>query len=103
MREIDELRPLTALRLLTLWRESGCKAEEAMERALLCNAAVLAESCFFRKEPVFQGAEAVLEMLTPHEMEVLLRRLVEGKAAPEGAGNPAFDAQRFRALQEGRT
>lgn len=103
MRRVDELRLLTAGRLLTLWRESGCRAEEPVERALLCNAAVLAESCFFQGEPAFDGMEAVLEGLTPREMESLLGRLAEGHAAPEEAGNPAFDETRFEALREERT
>ena len=44
MREWDEVRGLTAGRILTLWRESAKAAEEPLERALLCNAAVIAES-----------------------------------------------------------
>ena len=44
----DELRPPTAGRLLYLWRASRDAAEEPMERSLLCNARVLAESCFIR-------------------------------------------------------
>ena len=40
MRDVEELRPLTAGRLLTLWRQSGEAAEEPVERALLCNARV---------------------------------------------------------------
>ena len=101
MREVDELRPPTALRLLELWRESGRAAEEPVERALLCNAAILAESCFGQGEPIFPCGDAVLEALTPREMEELLRRLAEGEL-PSGAGeNPAFDWGRFRALGEG--
>jgi len=106
MREIDELRPLTAGRLLDIWRESRREAEEETERALLCNAQVLAESCRLRGEPVFLDGRAVLEALTPREMEVLLRRLCTGDGPPGGAGvpdgeNPAFDPARFRALEEG--
>ena len=43
MRDIDELRPLTALRLLTIWRECGQETEDPLERSLLSNARVLAE------------------------------------------------------------
>ena len=103
MREMDELRSLTAGRLLTLWRESGQMAEDPMERALLCNAAVVAESCFFQGERAFGSAEEVLESMTPREMEQLLRRLAEGRNSWETAGNPAFDDGRFQAMQEGRT
>jgi len=103
MREAVELRPLTAGRLLALWRESGRAAEDPMERALLCNAAVLAESCFCEGEALFGGAEEVLEKLTPREIERLLERLREGRSAPEEAGNPSFDEERFRVLQEERT
>ena len=73
MRDVDELRPLTAGRLLTLWREH--REEEPLERALLCNARVLAESCFYRGEPAFGSSEEVLEELTGRQMESLLRAL----------------------------
>ena len=101
MREPDELRQLTAIRLLTIWQECGEAAEEPMERALLCNARVLAECCFCQGEPVFESGEDVLERLTAREMEMLLRQLADG-CAPVAAGeNPAFDSARFRRLQEG--
>lgn len=100
MRELDELRALTAGRLLTIWRESGKAAEEPMEQALLCNAQVLAESCFYQGEPVFDSGEAVLNALTTQEMEQLLRQLAAG-LMPAAAKNPAFDPIRFAALQEG--
>ena len=44
MEELDELRPPTAWRLLEIWRGTRELAEEPLERALLCNAQVLAES-----------------------------------------------------------
>ena len=100
MRSWDELRPLTAGRLLTLWRESGKAAEEPLERALLCNAAVIAESCFWQGEAVFECPEAVLESMTPREMEALLQRMAEGKNPLGGEENPAFDAERFEALRK---
>ena len=43
MEELDELRPPTAWRLLEIWRGTRELAEEPLERALLCNAQVLAE------------------------------------------------------------
>ena len=45
MRDVDELRPLTAGRLLELWRE-GRETEDPLERVLLCNGRILAECCF---------------------------------------------------------
>ena len=100
MRTWDELRPLSAGRLLTLWRESGKTAEEPLERALLCNAAVIAESCYGQEEPVFEGPEAVLEAMTPREMEAVLRLLAEAGNAAGGAENPTFDAERFETLRK---
>ena len=73
-----------------------------MERALLCNAAVLAESCFYQDEPVFEDQEAVLQELTPREMEQLLGALATGSAFAGAEENPAFDAERFESLREGR-
>ena len=101
MKALDQLRPLTAGRLLELWRESGQAAEEPMERALLCNARILAESCLFQGEAAFDSPEAVLAELTPREMEGVLRLLAGGEA-PEAAGeNPHFDESRFQRLREG--
>ena len=79
MRELDELRQLTAGRLLTIWRECGEAAEEPVERALLCNARVLAESCFYQGENVFESSEEVLNLLTAREIETLLRQLADGR------------------------
>lgn len=102
MREIDELRPLTAGRLLAIWRESREAAEDPLERTLLCNAAVLAESCFFRGQRAFSDGAAVLEARTGRQIEALLRRLAAGGEPPAGdAENPAFDRARFEALREG--
>lgn len=97
MREIDELRPLPAGRLLALWRE--CRGEEPLERALVCNARVLAECCYFQGEPVFNSGQAVLEALTCRQMEGLLRGLAGESPAGGGGENPAFDLERFRRLK----
>lgn len=99
MRAVDELRSLTAARLLTLWRECGEAAEEELERALLCNARVLAECCFFEGEPVFADGAAVLDALTTREMETLLRQLAEGDPPTAAAENPAFDPETFQRLR----
>lgn len=91
------LRPLHAGRLLEIRREVRARTEDALERAALCNAQVLAESC--RDEngnPVYSAAEAVLDELTFPEMERLLAALSGG-----AAGNPNFDQARFDALREG--
>lgn len=45
MEELDELRPPTAWRLLEIWAGDPGAGRGALERALLCNAQVLAESC----------------------------------------------------------
>ena len=96
MRSIDELRPLTALRLLTIWRESGEETEDPLVRSLLSNAGVLAECCYDQGERVFADTKDVLVELTPREMERLLTMLGEGGQTL----NPSFDEARFCALQE---
>ena len=96
MRSIDELRPLTALRLLTIWRESGEEAAAPLERRLLSNAGVLAECCYGQGERVFADTKEVLAELTPREMERLLTMLGVGGQTL----NPSFDEARFCALQE---
>ena len=97
MRDIDELRALTAGRLRTIWREK--QDAEPLERALLCNAQVLAESCFFRGEPVFENREAVLAELTGRQMEQLLRTLAGGRQPRPAGENPTFDQGRFLRLK----
>ena len=97
MRDIDELRSLTAGRLLTIWREN--QDAEPLERALLCNAQVLAESCFFRGEPVFENREAVLAELTGRQMEQLLRTLAGGRQPRPAGENSTFDQERFLRLK----
>ena len=98
---VDELRPLSAARLLALWRDCREAADDPLERTLLCNARVLAESCFYQGEPVFRDGEAVLELLTTREMEGLLRRLSSDTALGPAEENPVFDEARFEALWEG--
>lgn len=101
MRMPDELRQPTALRLLTIWRECGVAAEEPVERALLCNACVLAESCFYQGEPVFASSEEVLSQLTAREMETLLQQLADGRITTVEGENPTFDLARYERLREG--
>ena len=101
MEEIDELRTPTAWRLLEIWRETRESAEDALERGLLCNAQVLAESCFCQGAPAFSNGAEVLERLTAGEMEALLRRLMgEPAPLPRQAENPAFNLGRYTALKE---
>ena len=100
MEEIDALRPPTAWRLLEIWRGTRERAEEPLERGLLCNAQVLAESCQRHGEPVFADSAEVLERLTAGEMETLLRRLMGEEPAPAEAVNPSFDSAQFQALRE---
>lgn len=99
MREIDQLRPLTAGRLLAIWREGREQTQDVLERSLLTNAQVLAECCFFQGEAVFSGREDVLEALTAPEMERLLKRLCGDEHG--GAENPGFDMEKFSAMREG--
>lgn len=104
MRELDSLRPLTAGRVLQLWREAKESAQDPLERALLCNAAILAECCQLRGERVYSSPLEALGDLTGREMETLLVRLADGggevslEESGVGEVNPAFDAARFRAL-----
>ena len=101
MREIDELRPLTAGRLLELWQEAREAAEDPLERTILCNARIAAACCFAGGEPAFEDERAVLAALTGRQLEGLLRRISEAESGREGTGNPSFDQERFEALREG--
>lgn len=102
MRDIDELRPLTAGRLLELWRQCR-EAEDPLERVLACNGLILSECCFFQGERVYGDETEALADLTGRQMERLLRRLAEGGGSEDrrpqaGTVNPEFDAARFAAL-----
>ncbi len=103
MRSVDELRPLTAGRLLALWRECR-RAEDPLERVLLCNGRILAACCFARGEPVYKDETEALADLTGRQMEQLLLRLAEGGGCEDRRPrretmNPKFDAERFEALR----
>lgn len=104
MRAVDELRPLTAGRLLELWRECR-EIQDPLERVLWCNGRIAAECCFLEGERVYDGAAEALEDLTGRQLEGLLLRLARGGGSEEGpksAGkeeNPAFDAERFEAMR----
>ena len=95
-----ELRELPAGRLVTIRREVLRETEDGLERDLLCNAAVLAESLWEDGERVYPGREAVLEALSCREMEALLRELLVG--TPKGGGNPNFDWRRYQTLRGGK-
>ncbi len=101
MRDIEELRPLRALTLLTI-RQSLADTDEA-QRGLLGNAEVLAQACFSQGQRVFPDARAVLEELTVGQMEALLEALSAADRPSVGGKtvNPAFDADRFAHLREG--
>lgn len=105
MKNVDRLRPLPAGRVLELWRNSKDSAADPLERALLCNAAILAECCFFDGEPVYASAGDVLCDLTGTQIEKLLVQLAHGEASLEESSlsgvNPSFDAERFDALGKG--
>lgn len=95
----ERLTPLSAGRLLGIWREVAAQEENETVRGLLCNAHVLAESCFLGEERLFESAEAVLAELTAGEMETLVRRLAEEKTAMPAGVNAGFDPERFRAMR----
>lgn len=104
MRAVDELRPVTAGRLLELWRESR-EIEDPLERVLVCNVRILSECCWFQGKRVYGGEKEALADLTGREIERLLRRLAEG-GGPESRRpgdsadeNPKFDPARFEALR----
>lgn len=94
MRTVDALKPLTAGELLELWRYYRERVEDPLERTLLCNAAILRDSCYCQGEAVYGDELEALRDLTPGEMEDLLLRLAEGEALPEERGG-TFDLQRF--------
>lgn len=98
----DRLTPLPAGRLLCIWREVAAQEDNETVRGLLCNARVLAESCFLGEAPLFESAEAVLEELTAGEMETLVRHLAGAKIAVPAGVNTEFDLERFRAMREER-
>lgn len=102
MRDVDELRPLTAGRLLELW-QAYRKVQDPLERVLRCNGRILSECCFSQGERVYGNEAEVLTDLTGRQMERLLRQLAEGggsedRRSPAGTVNPEFDAARFAAL-----
>ena len=101
MRAMDELRPMTAGRLLELWRKCREELEDPLERTMFCNAGILAECCFWQGGPVYQNEYEVLSDLTGKQIADLLLRLADsnGTAEPQAAMNPAFDQGRFDALQ----
>lgn len=94
MRMVDALKPLTAGELLELWRHYRETVKDPLERTLLCNAAILRDSCYCQGKAVYGDELEVLRDLTPGEMENLLLRLAEGEALPEESGG-TFDLQRF--------
>ena len=98
MRTVDAMKPLTAGELLGLWQRFREKIEDPLERTLLCNSAILLDSCYCQGKAVYQDEGEVLRDLTPREMETLLLRLAEGEAAPEERSG-AFDFQRFAAMR----
>lgn len=50
MRTVDALKPLTAGKLLELWRYYRERVEDPLERTLLCNAAILRDSSIVREK-----------------------------------------------------
>lgn len=101
--EIDEMRPLTAGRMLTLRQEETARGGDPLEVGARCNARILAECCFRGGEAVFADGKAVLKRLTFSEMERLLRDLAGAESpASAAARNPRFDPERYRVMRGGR-
>ena len=100
MKDFSQLRPLTAGRLLEIWR--SCRdIQDPLERVLRCNGRILADCCLQEGTPVYRDELDVLADLTGREMERLLRRLAEGGGevpSSQAEANPAFDPARFAAL-----
>ena len=72
MRTVDALKPLTAGELLELWRYYRERVEDPLERTLLCNAAILRDSCYCQGEAVYGDELEALRDRTPGEMDDLL-------------------------------
>ena len=96
---VEELRLPTAGRLLTIRREVRMESGDDWEQAALCNARVLAESCYRGGRRMFADGGAVLAALTFAEMEALVRQLTLQRAAESGAVNPKFEPERFARAQ----
>ena len=103
MRTVDELRPVTAGRLLELWRKCREELEDPLERTVFCNARILAESCFCQGERVYQNECEVLADLTGQQIAALLREVAENgeTTATSETINPAFEQGRFDTLRRG--
>lgn len=99
MPAVDELRPLTAGRLLEIRRQVCADNAEDWAVAAECNARVLAECCYDGGERVFHNAAAVLDTMTFREMERLLGYLT-GEEPRGECSNPQFDPARFRVMKE---
>jgi len=103
---VDELRPLTAGRLLAIRREVRRETGDELEQALLCNARVLAGCCYHQEKPVFRDGDEVLGQMTCREMESLLSALAAGRRGAGAAAsapafvNPHFDGRRFQRMRE---
>ena len=95
MRTVDALKPLTAGELLELWRYYRERVEDPLERTLLCNAAILRDSCYCQGEAIYGDELEVLRDLTPGEMEGLF---MGAAAPPAGSAEPSADRQ---SLQRG--
>lgn len=97
---VEELRPLSAGRLLNIRREVQLEGIEEWAVPVVCNARVLAECCYTGGERVFPHGAAVLETMTVREMESMICRLAGEETPRSEMENPGFDPARFRALKE---
>ena len=100
MKNIDELRPMTAWQLLEIWQKCRAEIRDPLERVMTCNARILARCCFFQGETVYQDGIEALRDLTARQIERLLDQLYQGGGKRAGEENPQFDPARFAALRE---
>ena len=91
------LRVVTARALLEARREAEGLAEDGAERALCSNACLLAKALERDGEKLFSSGEAVLEALTPGEIEGLARQMgrLNREENPSAEGG-AEEAERLK-------
>lgn len=92
------LRLLSAMEVLEARREAEELGGEALERALCANACLLARALERDGAPVFEDGRAVLEGLTPREIEDLARTWDQFRRAEDPA--PTDDEARVDALKK---
>ena len=96
--EVWTLKVVTALALLEARREAEGLAREGAERALCSNACLLARALVGDGERRFPSGRAVLEALTPGEIQQLAEQL--GRLNREGNPSPEAGEQEIERLKK---